>query len=63
MAKRKSAGVSMDPEFEALAKQRAQNLGLTFSAYINQLIRADLQERKPLSLYEEPVPYGKKKSR
>jgi hypothetical protein len=61
MAKRKSAGVSMDPEFEALAKQRAQNLGLTFSAYINQLIRADLQERKPLSLYEEPALYGKKK--
>ena len=53
----------MDPEFEALAKQRAQNLGLTFSAYINQLIRADLQERKPLSLYEEPAPYGKKRSR
>ncbi len=51
----------MDPEFEALAKQRAQNLGLTFSAYINQLIRADLQARRPLSLHEEPQPYGKKK--
>jgi hypothetical protein len=63
MAKRKSAGVSMDPEFEALAKQRAQNLGLTFSAYINQLIRADLLERKPLSLYEEPTFPGKKKIR
>lgn len=53
----------MDPEFEALAKQRAQNLGLTFSAYINQLIRADLQERKPLSLYEEPPPFPRKKTR
>jgi hypothetical protein len=63
MGKRKSAGVSMDPEFEALAKQRAQNLGLTFSAYINQLIRADLQERKPLSLHEEPSSYGKRKFR
>jgi hypothetical protein len=61
MAKRKSAGVSMDPDFEALAKQRASNLGLTFSAYINQLIRADLQDRKPLSLHEESRPYGKKK--
>jgi len=51
----------MDPEFEALAKQRAQNLGLTFSAYINQLIRADLQDRKPLSLREISQPYGKEK--
>ena len=49
----------MDPDFEVLAKQRASNLGLTFSAYINQLIRADLQERKPLSLHEEGRPYGK----
>jgi hypothetical protein len=63
MAKRKSAGVSMDPQFEALAKQRAQNLGLTFSAYINQLIRADLQERKPLSLCEEPQFLARKKAR
>jgi hypothetical protein len=63
MAKRKSAGVSMDPEFEALAKHRAQNLGLTFSSYINQLIRADLQERKPLSLREETQSYAKKKAR
>jgi hypothetical protein len=50
----------MDPDFEALAKQRASNLGLTFSAYINQLIRADLQERKPLSLHEENAPLRKK---
>ena len=50
----------MDPDFEVLAKQRASNLGLTFSAYINQLIRADLQNRKPLSLHEEHSPVGKK---
>ncbi len=57
----------MDPDFEVMAKQRASNLGLTFSAYINQLIRADLQDRKPLSLHEEgrpPVKDGKpRKSR
>jgi hypothetical protein len=63
MAKRKSAGVSMDPDFEVLAKQRASNLGLIFSAYINQLVRADLQERKPLSLHEEARPYGRKKAK
>lgn len=51
----------MDPDFEVLAKERASNLGLTFSAYINQLIRADLQERKPLSVREEAGAYGKKK--
>jgi len=61
MAKRKSAGVSMDPAFEALAKERANNLGLNFSAYINQLIRADLQERKPILVSEQSPTYGKKK--
>ncbi len=53
----------MDPQFETLAKERAKNLGLTFSAYINQLIRADLLERKPLSLYEEPQFIARKKVR
>jgi hypothetical protein len=53
----------MDPQFETLAKQRAHGLGLTFSAYINQLIRADLVERKPLSLYEEPQFLAGKKGR
>ena len=53
----------MDPEFEAVAKQRALKLGLTFSAYINLLIRADLQDRKPLSVREETGSYGKKKSK
>ena len=43
MAKRKSAGVSMDPQFEIQAKARAKALGFsTFSSYVNQLIRADL---------------------
>lgn len=50
----------MDPEFEALAKQRAKNLGLNFSAYINQLIRTDLQERKPILVREQPQSYPKK---
>ena len=53
----------MDPEFEALAKQRASNLGLNFSAYVNQLIRSDLQERKPFLVREQSPAYrgkGKK---
>ena len=50
----------MDPDFEVLAKQRAQSLGLNFSAYINQLIRSDLQERKPFLVREEPQVYAKK---
>ncbi len=50
----------MDPEFEALAKQRAKNLGLNFSAYVNQLIRADLQERKPFLVREQSASYPKK---
>lgn len=53
----------MDPDFEALAKERASNLGLTFSSYINQLIRADLLERKPLSVREEVRPSNKKKAK
>jgi len=48
----------MDPEFEALAKQRASNLGLNFSAYINQLIRTDLQQRKPIIVSEQSPSYG-----
>jgi len=50
----------MDPAFEALAKQRATNLGLNFSAYVNQLIRTDLHERKPMLVSEQPPSYGKK---
>ncbi len=50
----------MDPELEALAKERAENLGLNFSAYVNQLIRADLQERKPFLVREQSPSYAKK---
>ncbi|MDR1190505.1 MAG: hypothetical protein LBK60_02425 [Verrucomicrobiales bacterium] len=51
MAKRKSAGVSMTPEFEGMAKRRATDLGFsTFSAYVNQLIRSDLMSGGPLTI-------------
>ena len=50
----------MDPEFEALAKQRAESLGLNFSAYVNQLIRSDLQARKPFLVREQSASYSKK---
>jgi hypothetical protein len=58
MAKRKSAGISMDPHFETQAKARAKALGFsTFSSYVNQLIRADLQHGGSLVVaVESPAP-------
>lgn len=43
MTTRKPAAVSMDPELHERAKARARALGYaTFSAYVVQLIRADI---------------------
>lgn len=57
MAIRKSAAVSMRPELKELAEARAEALGLNFSAYVNQLIRADLAARKELVVREESAVY------
>ena len=44
----------MDPDFESLAKERAKSLGFsTFSAYVNQLIRADLITRGAMMVAEQ----------
>jgi hypothetical protein len=53
----------MDPDFEALAKQRAESLGLNFSAYVNQLIRKDLSAGGSLVLQEQSRTYGKSSRR
>lgn len=59
MAKRKAAAVSMDPDFEAQAKERARALGFsTFSAYVNQLIRRDLMERGSMIVAEQSGNYN-----
>jgi len=54
MAQRKAAAVSMDPAMYERAAERAKSLGFsTFSAYVVQLLRADLRERGELTLKEE----------
>lgn len=62
MAQRKAAAVSMEERLFEAAKERAQALGLsTFSAYVVQLIRADLAARGEMTLREEPPEYKVKK--
>lgn len=54
MINRKAAAVSMEPELFERAKKRARQLGFpTFSAYMTQLLRADLIRRGELSVLEE----------
>lgn len=54
MAQRKAAAVSMEPAMYERAAERAKSLGFsTFSAYVVQLLRADLRERGELTLKEE----------
>lgn len=57
MINRKAAAVSMETELYDRAKKRAVALGFpTFSAYMVQLLRADLIKRGELTLQEEPAP-------
>lgn len=54
MTNRKAAAVSMEPELFERAKKRARALGFpTFSAYMTQLLRADLIARGELTVKEE----------
>ncbi len=45
-----------ETEYEA-AKKRADSLGLTFSAYVNSLIRRDMREGGSLVVMEEAAQY------
>lgn len=47
-ALRKTHGVSLDPKTLEEAKERAENLKISFSAYIYHLIKKDLREKGPL---------------
>lgn len=54
---RKPAAVSMDPLLFERAKARATALGFpTFSAYVSQLIRADLIRLGEMTIQEEAAP-------
>lgn len=56
---RKPAAVSMDPDLFDRAKSRAKALGFpTFSAYVSQLIRADIISNGNMNvLAESPAVY------
>lgn len=55
MPRRKAAAVSMEESLADQAKERAHALGFsTFSAYVVQLIRKDLQQRGMMTLEEFP---------
>lgn len=57
MAQRKAAAVSMTEDLFDRAKERAESLGLTtFSAYVVQLIRADVAARGAFVLNESESP-------
>ncbi len=57
MINRKAAAVSMETDLYDRAKKRAAALGFpTFSAYMVQLLRADLIRRGELSVQEEHSP-------
>lgn len=56
MIRRKAAAVSMEPELFERAQKRSRELGFpSFSAYMTQLLRADLIKRGELNILEEPV--------
>lgn len=46
--------ISFPPELLASAKQRAENLGLSFSAYVQKCLERDLAERGAI-VYSEPL--------
>ena len=57
MSQRKAAAVSMENDLFQRAKKRAADLGFpTFSAYMVQLLRADLIARGELSIREDAQP-------
>jgi hypothetical protein len=57
MSQRKAAAVSMENDLFKRAKKRAADLGFpTFSAYMVQLLRADLIARGELNIREETGP-------
>lgn len=43
--KAKTVGVSLEPEFKAIAKQRAKALRISFSEYVRRLVEEDLDRR------------------
>ena len=43
--KAKTIGVSLEPEFKAVAQQRAKALGISFSEYVRLLVADDLARR------------------
>lgn len=61
-ADRKAAAVSINLDLYERSKARAKALGFTtWSAYVVQLIRSDLQSGGTLSVHEEPAVYAAKK--
>lgn len=52
MAKRRPAALSIRPEEYTAAKARADALGMNFSAYVNSLIRRDMEIRGPIIIQE-----------
>ena len=57
MPQRKAAAVSMTEDLFERAKERAESLGMTtFSAYVVQLIRADVAARGSFVLSEVTAP-------
>ncbi|MGH7997004.1 MAG: hypothetical protein ACREFX_11690 [Opitutaceae bacterium] len=48
--------VSFPPALLAVAKKRAANLGLPFSAYVQKCVERDLAERQPIVFHETVEP-------
>lgn len=48
--------VSFPPAMLSAAKRRADNLGLSFSAYVQKCIERDLAERPPIVFHERSEP-------
>jgi hypothetical protein len=57
--------ISFPPELLTEAKQRAQNLGLSFSSYVQKCLEKDLSVREAMVLEERASPKdgGAKKKR
>ncbi|HYD84512.1 MAG TPA: hypothetical protein VEA63_10675 [Opitutus sp.] len=53
--------VSFPPELLDTAKERAENLGLSFSAYVQKLLEKDLTERGAI-VFAEKASAPKRKS-
>ena len=55
-----TTGVSMTPEMREKTGERARGLGLSLSAYVQQLIWSDLERRGKLAVTEDPTGYHPK---